>query len=42
VGRVELARLDLGGLQPVLEGRRAHVLAKVKAAFTPAPVPQRP
>ena len=42
VGRVELARLDLGGLQPVLEGRRAHVLAKVKEAFTPAPVPQRP
>ncbi len=42
VGRVELARLELGGLQPVLEGRRAHVLRVVKEAFAPAPVPQRP
>ena len=42
VGRVELARLDLGGLQPVLEGKRAKVLRAVKEAFTPAPVPQRP
>jgi hypothetical protein len=41
-GLVELARLDLGGLQPVEEGRRAHVLRLVKEAFTPAPVPQRP
>ncbi len=41
-GRVELARLDLGGLQPVVEGRRAKVLQVVKEAFTPAPVPQRP
>ena len=41
-GRVELARLELGGLQPVLEGRRAKVLRAVKEAFTPAPVPQRP
>jgi hypothetical protein len=41
-GRVELVRLELGGLQPVLEGRRAHVLRVVKEAFTPAPVPQRP
>ena len=41
-GLVELARLDLRGLQPVEEGRRAHVLRLVKEAFAPAPVPQRP
>jgi hypothetical protein len=42
LGRVELARLELGGLQPVTEGRRAHVLRVVKEAFSPAPVPERP
>ncbi len=41
-GRVELARLELGGLQPVVEGRRAQVLRVVRQAFQPAPVPQRP
>src|SRR5881397_4097317 len=41
-GRVELARLDFGGLQPVLEGKREKVLRVVKEAFAPAPVPQRP
>ena len=41
-GRVELARLELGGLQPVVEGRREKVLRVVKDAFQPAPVPQRP
>jgi hypothetical protein len=41
-GLVELFRLELGGLKPVEEGRRAHVLRVVKEAFTPAPVPQRP
>jgi hypothetical protein len=41
-GRVELARLELGGLVPVAEGRREKVLRVVKEAFTPAPVPQRP
>jgi hypothetical protein len=41
-GRVELARLELGGLQPVLEGRRAKVMRILKQAFSPAPVPQRP
>jgi hypothetical protein len=41
-GRVELCRLELGGLQPVAEGTRARVLRLVKEAFTPAPVPQRP
>ena len=41
-GPVELARLELGGLQPVAEGRARRVLGLVKEAFTPAPVPQRP
>jgi hypothetical protein len=41
-GRVALGRLELGGLQPVLEGTRARVLRKVKEAFVPEPVPQRP
>ena len=40
--RVELVRLELGGLQAVAEDRRAHVLRVVKEAFQPAPVPQRP
>ena len=42
VSRVELARLELGGLQPVAEGTRDKVLRVVKEAFAPAPVPQRP
>jgi hypothetical protein len=43
-GRVELARLELGGLQPVVEGRRERVLRVVRDAFLPepAPTPQRP
>ena len=41
-GRVELCRLELGGLQPVAEGRREKVLRMVREAFSPAPVPQRP
>jgi hypothetical protein len=41
-GRVELARLELGGLQPVAEPRREKVLRVVKEALAPAPVPQRP
>jgi hypothetical protein len=43
-GRVELARLDLGGLQPVLEGKREKVLRAVRDAFVPAPAlePRRP
>jgi hypothetical protein len=41
-GPVELVRLDLGGLIPVVEGRRARVLRVVRQAFQPAPVPQRP
>jgi hypothetical protein len=38
-GRVGLARLELGGLQPVLEGRREKVLRLLKEAFVPEPVP---
>jgi hypothetical protein len=38
-GRVGLARLELGGLQPVEEGRRARVLQLVREAFLPEPVP---
>ena len=38
-GRVELMRLELGGLVPVLEGRRARVLRSLKEAFLPEPVP---
>jgi hypothetical protein len=41
-GRVELARLELGGLVPVLEGRRTEVLHRLREVFAPAPVPQRP
>jgi len=38
-GRVGLARLELGGLQPVVEGTRQKVLRVVKEAFLPEPVP---
>jgi hypothetical protein len=41
-GQVALARLELGGLQAIEEGRRAWALRKVKEAFAPAPVPERP
>ena len=43
-GRVELCRLELAGLAPVEEGRRARVLRVVQEAFTPPPgasVPSR-
>ena len=42
MGRVELVRLDFGGLQPVAEGTREKVLRVVKDAFVPAPIPERP
>jgi hypothetical protein len=42
LGRVELARLELGGLEPVAEPRRARLVRRVKEALEPAPVPQRP
>jgi hypothetical protein len=38
-GRVGLARLELGGLVPVEEGRRAKVLRVVREAFLPEPLP---
>jgi hypothetical protein len=39
-GRIELARLEFGGLQPVLAGSRTSVLARLKEVFAPAkPVP---
>ncbi len=39
-GRIGLARLELGGLQPVEEGRREKVLSVVRSAFgVPEPVP---
>jgi hypothetical protein len=38
-GRVELCRLELGGLAPVEEGTRAKVLRVVQEAFTPSPAP---
>lgn len=41
-GRVALARLELGGLQPVEEGKTVKAWRRVKEAFAPAPVPQRP
>ena len=34
-GRVELARLELGGLVPVVEGKRERVLRVVREAFFP-------
>jgi hypothetical protein len=42
-GRVGLSRLELGGLQPVEEGRREKVLEAVRSAFgIPDPVPAPP
>jgi hypothetical protein len=43
-GRVELARLELGGLEPVEEPRRAKVLRQVRELLEPepAPIPRRP
>ena len=41
-GRVELARLELGGLIPVYEGMPARVFRALKELLTPAPVPERP
>jgi hypothetical protein len=41
-GDVALARLELGGLQPVEEAPTALMWRKVKEALVPAPVPDRP
>jgi hypothetical protein len=40
-GDVCLARLELGGLQPVEDGPTARAWRKVKEAFTPEPTPRR-
>ena len=39
-GQVELVRLELGWLVPVLEGKRAKVLRALREAFLPEPVPE--
>jgi hypothetical protein len=41
-GRIALSRLELGGLQPVVEGKRDKVLRVVKEAFLPEPIPAPP
>jgi hypothetical protein len=41
-GHVELARLEFGGLLPVVEGTRDKVIRVVKEAFAPAPEPVPP
>ena len=41
-GEVALARLEVGGLQPVAEGPSALVWRKVKEALVPPPMPERP
>lgn len=41
-GHVELARLEFGGLLPVVEGKRERVMRVVKEAFAPAPAPVPP
>jgi hypothetical protein len=41
-GEVCLARLELGGLQPVEDGLTARAWRRVKETLVPAPVPQRP
>jgi len=38
-GLVELTRLELGGLVPVLEGPRAKVMRVLREIFSPQPVP---
>jgi hypothetical protein len=41
-GNVALARLELAGLQPVEDGMTVKAWRKMKEAFVPAPVPERP
>jgi hypothetical protein len=42
VGRVQLARLELGGLEPSAEAEENGLLAKLKRFYLPAPVPAPP
>jgi len=39
---VQLARLELGGLEPSAEVERGGLLAKLKRLYVPAPVPAPP
>jgi hypothetical protein len=39
-GRIELARLELGGLVPVLEGKRSKVLRALRDTLLPDPLPE--
>jgi len=41
-GSVDLARLEFGGLVPVVESRRDKVIRVVKEAFAPTPAPVPP
>jgi hypothetical protein len=41
-GRVALARLELGGLQPVTEGVGVKAWRRVKEVLVPPPVAERP
>lgn len=41
-GRIELVRLDLGGVQPVERGAREKVLDAVRDALQPTPAPAPP
>ena len=41
-GRVQLARLELGGLEPSAEAEPGGLLAKLKRLYWPAPVPAPP
>jgi hypothetical protein len=41
-GEVALARLEVGGLELVQEGKTARAWRKVRELLEPAPVPQRP
>jgi hypothetical protein len=40
-GSVELARLELGGLVPVLDSRLSHLVRRAKDLLAPTPVPER-
>ncbi len=42
VGRIELARLELGGLVPVEESARQRMLRKVQEVLNPTPAPAPP
>ncbi|MHB8060369.1 MAG: hypothetical protein ACYDHO_06015, partial [Gaiellaceae bacterium] len=41
-GRVQLTRLELGGLVPSAEAEEKGLLARLKRSYLPAPVPAPP